>query len=1143
MRPCHLRAVRIMKTKTILVVLLFLAAPLLAVATAPGENGAQAGPRAEDDKIEWINPKPTGSTLYGMAWSASADHAILVGQAGAALRYAPFSAPKFSMLTSGVSDDLNAIAYKPDGSYAVVVGDAGTVLKWDGSTFTSLGHVTNSNLNDVAWNPAGSSAMIAGDDGAILNYDGTSLIGIYCPSTYDFRGVSWVQGSSSAILVGEKGVAYWGNRTGCLQINSSFSKDLSDIAYRPDGAYAIAVGADGTVLKFNAGTFTTFDTAPYQYFYSIAWKPDSSSAILVGTDLNAITASVWGLDSSTIYAIPTNITVTMRIVMREPGTDAYLIAGSRGLVVEYIGGAFDILSSAQMYDMNSVAWRSDGSYALIVGTYGYLAKFNGTTLVQVNTGVISELKGVAWHPDYEYALICARDGTVLRYNDTNSTVDVLTTGLVVPINYTSVSWKPDGSYALLAGDAGGLVKFNGTAFENQQVIGAYAINFMDVAWKPDGAYAVIAAVSGNVLKYEEQILPPQYKISKISSTTTLPPSTAYFGISWKNNPAITDALICGMNGVVLHLNESGMSPLTTDTTRFFYGIGWMPNSSYAMVVGAYGKIATYVKYGFIHPTSGTDTSFLDIGWKPDGSYAVIIGQSGAVVKYTLGKRTTPKAIISSPRPNAVYEPGVATFFDGMNSTPTYDDTLTYHWESNISGGFSDSGRFTKLLDPGKHLITLYANDTQGHSSTATVMITVKQANRAPTIKLNSPREAEIYNNTDPIQFDATGSSDLDGDALSYYWTSSKQAYINASVSFTSTLNIGAHMITLYVNDNHGHNVSASVNITVILFNRRPVPIISSPVGNEIYLSNKTVAFDASNSRDDDGDTLSYYWTSNMTGYLGSTARFNRLMSVGAHRITVWVDDDKGGNASTAINITIEKANEAPTMTIDSPADGAKVSGTVEFTGVAIDRDGTVKLVSVQVDEGDWFVANGTGNWSYSLDTNGMTNGVHTIKAKASDGQLESAVITRSVTVHNPLWGFSVTIGYPTNGTTVNGKTKIMGTASRIGSTITIVQIKFDQGEWQTAMSTGSWEYLWDTAKVKNGVHTVTVRCYDGTDYSWETATTLKVDNKTVTTSNLGMYAIIAVILIMAIIACAFLMMRRSTDSKRAEKAWKGREDE
>ena len=1132
-----------MKTQTILVVLLFLAAPFLAVATAPGENGTSTMPRAEDDKIEWINPKPTGSTLYGMAWSASADHAVLVGQAGAALKYAPFSNPKFSMLASGVAEDLNAIAYKPDGSYAIAVGDAGMVLKWDGSTFTSLGHVTNSNLNDVAWNPDGSSAILAGDDGAILNYDGNSLIGIYCPSTYDFRGVSWVQGSSSAILVGEKGVAYWGNRTASLQINSSFSKDLSDIAYRPDGAYAIAVGADGTVLKFTTGVFTTFDTASYQYFFSIAWKQDSSSAIIVGMDLNAITASVYGLDSSSIYALPTNITVTMRAVIREPGTDAYLIAGSRGLVVEHIGGAFDILSSAQMYDMNSVAWRGDGSYALIVGTHGYLAKFNGTTLQQVPTGVISELKGVAWHPNYEYALICARDGTVLRYNETNSTVQILPTGLALPVNYTSVNWKPDGSYALLVGDGGGLVKFNGTAFENQQVVGPYAINFMDVAWKPDGAYAIVAAVSGNVLKYEEQLLPPQYKITKIPSTTTLPPAIAYFGVTWKNDPAVTDALICGMNGMVLHLNESGMAPLTTDTTRFFYGIGWMPNSSYAMAVGAYGKIATYVKYGFIHPTSGTDTSFLDIGWKPDGSYAVILGQSGAVVKYTLGKRTVPKAIISSPKPNAVFEPGVATIFDGMNSTPTYDDMLSYHWQSNISGDFADSGRFWKLLDPGKHLITLYANDTQGHSSSASVIITVKQANRAPTIKLNSPAEAEIFNNTDPVQFDASGCSDLDGDALGYYWTSSRQGFLNSSVSFTTTLNIGTHMITLYVNDAHGHNVSSSVNITVILFNRRPIPIISSPVGNEIYFSNKTVAFDASNSRDDDGDTLSYYWTSNFTGYLGSTARFNRLMTVGAHRITVWVDDDKGGNASTAINITIEKANEAPTVTIDSPVDGAKVSGTVEFSGVAIDKDGGVRLVSVQVDEGDWYVANGTGNWTYSVDTNGMTNGVHTIKAKSSDGQLESTSITRSVTVHNPLWGFSVTIGYPTNGTTLKGKTKLMGTASRIGSTITIVQIKFDQGEWQTAMGTSSWEYSWDTNKVKNGAHTVMVRCYDGTDYSWETSTTLKVDNRTETTSNMGMYALVAVILIMAIIAGAFLMMRRSDEKKRAEKAWKNREDE
>jgi len=117
-----------------------------------------------------------------------------------------------------------------------------------------------------------------------------------------------------------------------------------------------------------------------------------------------------------------------------------------------------------------------------------------------------------------------------------------------------------------------------------------------------------------------------------------------------------------------------------------------------------------------------------------------------------------------------------------------------------------------------------------------------------------------------------------------------------------------------------------------------------------------------------------------------------------------------------------------------------------------------------------------------------------IQVKATDGSAESDPITRNITVHNPLWGFSVAISFPYEGSVLKDKVRILGTASRIGSTIVQVELRIDGGAWETVTGTSSWEYIWDTTKAGNGLHNITVRANDGTDSSPEASINLRVNN-------------------------------------------------
>ncbi len=65
-----------------------------------------------------------------------------------------------------------------------------------------------------------------------------------------------------------------------------------------------------------------------------------------------------------------------------------------------------------------------------------------------------------------------------------------------------------------------------------------------------------------------------------------------------------------------------------------------------------------------------------------------------------------------------------------------------------------------------------------------------------------------------VAFDASASTDLDGDALNYSWRSNISGFLSSNMSFTSMLDPGNHTITLYVTDIDGNNVSDDIKVDV-----------------------------------------------------------------------------------------------------------------------------------------------------------------------------------------------------------------------------------------------------------------------------------------------------------------------------------------
>ncbi|NIP35073.1 MAG: hypothetical protein GWN18_09040, partial [Thermoplasmata archaeon] len=113
---------------------------------------------------------------------------------------------------------------------------------------------------------------------------------------------------------------------------------------------------------------------------------------------------------------------------------------------------------------------------------------------------------------------------------------------------------------------------------------------------------------------------------------------------------------------------------------------------------------------------------------------------------------------------------------------------------------------------------------------------------------------------------------------------------------------------------------------------------------------------------------------------------------------------------------------------------------------------------------------------------------------------------------------------------VKGTVSLKGLASDPdGDPITKVEVRFDSGIWQPATGTNAWSFSWDTKDMENGAVTVTVRAYDGEDwseyqtYDYEVA---NVDDVTDGGIDWTLWVLVAVILVVIVVAVWFLMSRK-----------------
>ncbi len=283
-----------------------------------------------------------------------------------------------------------------------------------------------------------------------------------------------------------------------------------------------------------------------------------------------------------------------------------------------------------------------------------------------------------------------------------------------------------------------------------------------------------------------------------------------------------------------------------------------------------------------------------------------------------GNTSLPNQI---PLANIVANPlnGIAPLtvnFNANNSTDPDGDPLSYTWnfgDGNTATGINTSHIYTTA---GSYTATLIVDDGNGGSDQVTISINVQNGttNQVPIAIIN----ANPNNGTEPlvVNFNASNSSDPDGDNLSYTWDFGDGTTATGENISHTYLNTGNYNVVLVVSDGNG---GIDTETTVIIVqsstaNQLPVAVINAtPIAG---LSPLTVNFDANGSSDPDGDNLSYTWDFG-DGTTSNGITIQHIYTLpGIYTATLTVSDNNGGVSTQSIVIDVQETTTPINQDLD-----------------------------------------------------------------------------------------------------------------------------------------------------------------------------------------------------------------------------------
>ncbi len=279
--------------------------------------------------------------------------------------------------------------------------------------------------------------------------------------------------------------------------------------------------------------------------------------------------------------------------------------------------------------------------------------------------------------------------------------------------------------------------------------------------------------------------------------------------------------------------------------------------------------------------------------------------------------------------------------------------------------------------PASFFLNVIAWDQVGNSDTYSVE--VKLYNEMPTAAFTLERNGTA--SEDVIFFNGSSSADPENNPVSFEWWSNVDGSLMVgqgleNISWNGHLSRGVHQIELRITDDrmdHGGQMSV-VSELITIDNSVPRAVIEELAMFDDLDSSVLIPFSANGSGDFDSacstfpnegtwhcaenepaagsEFLQIDWSSNLDGRLTpgdvDWLTFETRLSAGTHQITLTLND--GINANASVSTTLEVAESAPVLVLDSPANGSQFASSdliVFDSRQSVDYDGDAFTMTVR----------------------------------------------------------------------------------------------------------------------------------------------------------------------------------------------------
>src|ERR671924_253530 len=271
--------------------------------------------------------------------------------------------------------------------------------------------------------------------------------------------------------------------------------------------------------------------------------------------------------------------------------------------------------------------------------------------------------------------------------------------------------------------------------------------------------------------------------------------------------------------------------------------------------------------------------------------------------------------------------------DGSGSSDPDGTIASYSWTQTAGTGVTldDASSATPSFtapdvsaDGDTLTFELTVTDNDGATATDSVNVNVNNVvvNQPPTANAG---DDQTVNEGDQVSLDGSGSSDPDGDTLTYAWTQTAGTGVtlddasSATPSFTApNVDSAGDTLTfeLTVDDGNGHTATDTVNIAVENANQPP----TANAGADFSVNEGTTGVQLQGSgQDADGTISSYQWeqTDGPSVILNNADTATATFDAPSVSANTWltfkltVTDNDGATAEDSVVVTINNVNQNP----------------------------------------------------------------------------------------------------------------------------------------------------------------------------------------------------------------------------------------